>query len=809
MKNSFLYFIFLILSPSIFAGPLPVILDGDWQITKVRWNETLSDSLENRQFILLSKSPLSDISTALDLNKSTFRAVVLQKYFFIDEASWNAGDKDSFTLFLPGISNVFELYLNGQKFFQRGEIIENRITKNGYGTNISVILNRSILNQGRNVLHIRIASPPGEKIEFERIRNNIPINIDLTSNLKFNLEVKLEFFFIFFYTIFGLNQLVFYFKNKKDKYHLLFSILILSLAISSYVSSSIFDSYDLDPFLQSKLHFLFLYLIPIWLILFLEKIFENKIKFLGTIFIVIYFTLSLSNWLLPRSFVFHLFLLWQYSLILPLLYSLVLLWKALVNLSPDAKKIAIGYMIAIFCAAMDLIETDFMNGFQTLQITKYGISFFVFGLGLILTNRSLQNKNESENIRNSLEKNLTATSNELKVAQDLIVALKQRQLIDFYSASQLLKKLINTKVSSKNLIVDCYLKQQKEFLLNNSKFEIGGDLIILDRISLGDKSYFVFANADALSKSIQGAEGAIIFGVLFHFFLKRTHNSNSSLSNLHPETWLFEWYKQLKELFEQFEDKYRLSMILGLLDEERGIVYFLNLNHPQVILFREEVALFLEEKPQMEKVEFNTFSAFPRISIFKLKANDSLFIGSDGKDSLVVKDPAVERKWFNEDETQILRRIEESKGDMKSLLHMLQRFGSFFDDFSILKLQWIAENDDKKKSTVPLKKELATSIRAKNWNRAISIGEILAEMEPLDEKIQFYLSYSYRKIRNLNLSFRWAEKIFLRNPNFLRNLIHLAEICKISNQQDYIKRLRNHSVEAKVENQRLERIINS
>ena len=52
------------------------------------------------------------------------------------------------------------------------------------------------------------------------------------------------------------------------------------------------------------------------------------------------------------------------------------------------------------------------------------------------------------------------------------------------------------------------IRQYKTFQFKMRDEEIGGDLCILHKISLCGREHAVFLNADAMGKSIQGADGA-------------------------------------------------------------------------------------------------------------------------------------------------------------------------------------------------------------------------------------------------------------------------------------------------------------
>ena len=108
-----------------------------------------------------------------------------------------------------------------------------------------------------------------------------------------------------------------------------------------------------------------------------------------------------------------------------------------------------------------------------------------------------------------------------------------------------------------------------------------------------------------------------------------------------------------------------ISLVFGLVDERSGLVYFINAEHPWVILYRDGVADFIEHDMNIRKLGTSGLENELFISTFQMMPGDFLIIGSDGKDDLVLsRDVQKDTRVINEDESLFLHRVEEAKGDL-------------------------------------------------------------------------------------------------------------------------------------------------
>jgi tetratricopeptide (TPR) repeat protein len=77
------------------------------------------------------------------------------------------------------------------------------------------------------------------------------------------------------------------------------------------------------------------------------------------------------------------------------------------------------------------------------------------------------------------------------------------------------------------------------------------------------------------------------------------------------------------------------------------------------------------------------------ISALQLEKGDVIFLGSDGRDDIMMGvDEATGQRIINEDETRFLRCIEEAEGDLSRLVGSISQGGELTDDFTLIRIEW-------------------------------------------------------------------------------------------------------------------------
>ncbi len=447
---------------------------------------------------------------------------------------------------------------------------------------------------------------------------------------------------------------------------------------------------------------------------------------------------------------------------------------------------------------------------------------------------------EVNQVRNNLQKKVDERTKELQKTLSEVRQLKEQQDGDYFLISLLtdvLKEAHNVD-TLQNVKVDYYIEEKKKFKFRKWAKDIGGDMIMAQSITLRGRPYLMFLNADAMGKSIQGAGGVLVMGSVLKFLIEKTIDPDSDKTRLYPERWLKEAYIELQKIFEGFNGSMTMSMVLGLMDTSTGLVYFINAEHPWVILYRDAKASFIEEELMFHKIGMEGVRMYPWIKLFQMMPQDSLIIGSDGRDDLLLGMDEEGNRIINEDEKLILKNIEKSSADISRLTATIKETGELTDDLSLMQITYrpenagiresmdMAERDSFVKATEAVKKKdfasaikileklavenktipevldlaMRTYFRAKDYVKSFHYAEKLLKIDPGISEALYYASVSAKMNRNFKRATDHGERLRLREPANLKNTINLADTWRISGNHDRARHLAEEVLKADPEN---------
>ena len=303
-------------------------------------------------------------------------------------------------------------------------------------------------------------------------------------------------------------------------------------------------------------------------------------------------------------------------------------------------------------------------------------------------------KEELKKANEELEQRVILRTKELQEKMDEVIKLKKQQDGDYFLTTLILNPLCIDLNSSKNLKTEFFVEQKKQFEFHNKTHGLGGDIIICGNLKFWDESskYLFFINADAMGKSMQGAGGAIVIGSVMNNIIANSARKNKILQ-LSPEDWLIQTYHDLHSVFLAFYDTMLISACFGLINDKSGEMFFISAEHPAIVIYRDGIPEYIEQDSNLPKLG-SSFARDdkPEIGRFLLQKYDVLFIGSDGKDDLIIFD-SDNRKQMNSDSNLFLNFIKHSKGNLASLVTEIKKTGDLTDDLSILKIEFISEEE--------------------------------------------------------------------------------------------------------------------
>ncbi len=417
-----------------------------------------------------------------------------------------------------------------------------------------------------------------------------------------------------------------------------------------------------------------------------------------------------------------------------------------------------------------------------------------------------------QDFTHNLESKVVERTEELNKSLRIVQELKEKQDGDYYLTSLLLQPLQSNNNHSKSVKSEFLIKQKKRFTFKNRESEIGGDICITDTIILNNQEYTIFLNGDAMGKSIQGAGGALVLGVVFNAGIMRSRLQKNQV--IYPETWLKERFLDLQNVFTSFEGSMYISIFLGLLDTKTGILYYINAEHPWTVLYRDNKASFLEEELTLRKLGMPENEKHFFVRLFQMYPNDSIIVGSDGRDDISEIDDEKDKSKINADEYQFLYRIEEANGDLLGIVDHILETGYLIDDLSLMKITFTPQDEEEFNNNLnnnnhynDLQHQLPSNdadlsksieefekifiensnfvnllnilgnlyFQNNDFGKAIDCFEQYLASCPSDNEAIYKLSGSLFHLKLFNEAADVGERLYLRDPNHIENLIQLTE----------------------------------
>ncbi|TGN17279.1 PP2C family protein-serine/threonine phosphatase [Leptospira idonii] len=383
---------------------------------------------------------------------------------------------------------------------------------------------------------------------------------------------------------------------------------------------------------------------------------------------------------------------------------------------------------------------------------------------------------------------------------DLISNLKSQQDGDYFLTSLVLQPLSLNLAKSDNINVEFYTNQKKKFTFKTWNREIGGDISVSNVITLRGKRYIVLVNADAMGKSIQGAGGAIVFGAVFHSMIQRT-KMMETLQDQCPERWLKNSLIELQKAFESFDGAMMISMVISLIDEEIGLMYYINAEHPFPVLYRDGKASFLDSQLYFRKVGMLEVNSKLFVSLFQMEPGDEIILGSDGREDLMVFDPHLNAKAMVEDVDFFLKIVEKGEGNIKKIVQELESTGDIIDDLSLLKITFKGPTSPRAVSLDELKQMVSGSIKEGGNIKAIEYAKSVVDSYPLESNYLYFLAKNLNKTKQYKESVEYGERFRYRNPAHINNLLVLSDSYRRLGERERCESLLNDVFMSEPQNQ--------
>ncbi len=806
--------------PHLYAFEKISLDSNSWWIHegfKPEWTEEAFDVTEDSSWI---KRPGGSYQRILDIAPGPKNE--LKTWTFITWFNAPAGMieyPNALGLRLPGIGEIWQIYINGKliadEYFMDGEG-GIRINRTVRGTIIN--FSGHLLKEKKNIMTVRITG-------HSRFRNTglyyYPgYEIDDFKRMERNYSEMMVLVLLGLYLLAAMYHLVLFLKRRKDRYNLYFGSMGIFIVIY-FLSRTDFILHLVPPAdIVHIVELVSLFAIFPLLVAFIEHLFFSVVSKFTKIYTIWSGLLIIAVPFIPMSYTDYIIQLWQAIALLVLVYILYLFYRGYRARVPEVKPLLAAIAILSITITFDIL--DFIFYHTGFAFSKYGTLVAVIGTAFILANKFMRVYNEAEDLNVNLELRVKERTVELQHTLKTVEDLKEKQDGDYYLTSLLMAPLARNDVSSKNIQVESQTRQNKSFEFKGKVIEIGGDLNIATSISLHGKKHIAFLNSDAMGKSIQGAGGALVTGAIYNAFLNRSKLINP-YQRLFPELWLRDCLMDLNNVFSIFKGSMFTSLCMGLVDDETGLMYYLNAEHPLMVLYQGGKASYLEKDFVLRRVGMEFEEEDIIIKTYQMKPGDKIISGSDGRDDIFLGMTDEGVRILNDNIEAFLGHVEKGRGNLNDIYTSILEQGSLTDDFTLLSityspdeavspLKYRAAHDLPDEVNGLIKKALEASekgsrnealsllrsakekssghsavlqeiikvyVRDSKFDLASEISEQFSSDNPHDHELLYLTSYSMKMKGDYSTAADYGERLRLRKPGIAKNLFNLADTYRL------------------------------
>ena len=707
------------------------------------------------------------------------------------------------------IGEVFEVYINGHLIAKEGEIKDGKVSYHRTVRGVVYQVSKEFLKANHNQLLIKLSGHP--KFDHTGFYLTKYYDFGIYDEIRYDEQDRVTLALLTVYLTVGLYHLFLFYRRRVELYNFYYGAFSFIIGVYIYTRTSAIFEHPWDTAIIQRVELAVLYPMLSFLIQSLDVLFFHKARKWTNWYSYFSYTICGLTFLCPEMYQAEYILrLWQLSFLfvgLPLMGRIF--YHAIKENVHNAKRLLTGLAIFMLAAIFDIMDSLILN--SGLSFSKYAFFIYILGFAGVLANRFISVHNEIEDLNKNLESKVDERTKALNETLKEVKLLKEHQDGDYFLTTLIIQPLASNVSGDGNIKVKILTQQKKKFEFKNRMHEIGGDICISEIIHLKGRKYTAFVNGDAMGKSIQGAGGALVLGVVFRSIIERTKIFKPNME-LFPEQWLKICFIELQNVFTSFDGSMLVSIVMGLIEENTGGLFFLNAEHPWTVLYRDGKAEFLEHQLYLHKVGMLGLDGSLTIQTFQMHPGDSIIIGSDGRDDIMLGMDTEGIRNINEDGDQFLKHVEAGKGELKGITDAILKMGEFTDDYTLIKLAYIdhdlplvethpdfynlVDNGDlllnKKdqshaiesyRKALDIKKDkevfhklLDIYYTQKDYKNFIPLCEEYLSFNPMDSDYFFKISYAYKFIGNLSLAMDYGECLKLRDPRNINNLLNLSDL---------------------------------
>lgn len=754
----------------------------------------------------------------------------LDKIWYIKTFRISRKPDTSLSIRLGKINDRDQVYLNGQLIGKTGQ----------FGAELPQAYDKTrIYEIPHNVLHINKINVLLIHVETYNLDEtgiaSDRVELGPTSKMltTFDWETYRELGLLIAYLTVGFYFLFLFIRRRVERENLFFALFVIILVGYQGIATQIRFRFDIAFITLKRIEYLLLYLLTPLFFYFIrtyyvlpDRLWKRILDILATLatfasFIIwmhVIFSDNANHWWYVQKNIA------QQVWLVHIIGILIILVNRCLRRQKDAYYMLIGFVFIFSGIVLDSLSNRSIINLP--RLLSFFFSAFIFNLALILANRFVRVHNQVEDLNKNLEAKVEKRTLELNKTLNKVQTLKEMQDGDYYLTSLLIKPLGGNFSTNELVDVQMLTHQKKKFKFRGHESEIGGDINIAHDITLRGRKYSVVLNGDAMGKSIQGAGGALVLGTVFKSIVNRTKLS-SNLQNKFPEQWLRLGLSELQGVFVGFDGSMLISVVMGLVDEQSGMFYYINAEHPNVALYRNGHAQFVKKEIILRKIGIEILESGIHIQALQLAPGDIIFLGSDGRDDILLGKDKNGLRIINEDETAFLKHIEAGRGDLSAIEKSIIKTGELTDDLTLLRIEFrkdapfplsfknieadkishtayqLYKEGHTQKALDLLMKKLQEFVQnpallrqliqilvlEKKYTQVLPYIEQFSSQGLEDIDFLYYASSVYKRHKKYEMAADYGERCRLRDPSHLNNLANLIDVFRISGKLDRSKKL--------------------
>jgi tetratricopeptide (TPR) repeat protein len=176
----------------------------------------------------------------------------------------------------------------------------------------------------------------------------------------------------------------------------------------------------------------------------------------------------------------------------------------------------------------------------------------------------------------------------------------------------------------------------------------------------------------------------------------------------------------------------------------------------------------------MHKIGTVGFEVGIVIRTFQLQCNDTIFLGSDGRDDILFGiDEKTGQRIINEDETRFLRCVEEADGALPKLVEAITQGGELTDDFTLVRIEWKKENPAPSADYEAVCQSAHKALADKDAARAVQLLDKAMRLYPDSEVIEKLVACHRERgeFQEIIQAYQYGLKTFPLNETLLHNML--------------------------------------